>query len=64
MKNAATTTDNIAGEIVGCLQRNGESKDYIIGFLMATINAMRWLDSTNPESIINYLNRTLEQTRK
>ena len=54
------STTNYANAIVNELEKKGESKDYIIGFLTATIDGLRHLDS---EQVQAYLKRTVEQAR-
>ena len=49
-----------AHEIVNNLEKKGESKDYIIGFLTATINGLRHLES---KEVQEYLQRTVKQTQ-
>jgi hypothetical protein len=54
-------TTNIANEIVKNLEAKGESKDYIIGFLTATLEGLRHLED---EKINQYLKQTLNQTQR
>lgn len=52
---------NYANDIVTNLEKKGESKDYILGFLSGTLNGIRYLESN--EQIIDYLNRSVKQTQ-
>ena len=54
--------NNIANKIVKALEAKGESKDYIIGFLTATLESMKHLD-IDPKAINDYLNRTLKHAQ-
>ena len=53
--------DNYATQIVSNLEQAGQSKDYIIGFLTATIDGLRHIDST--AQIEKYLKRSIEQSK-
>jgi hypothetical protein len=53
--------NNIANEIVKNLEAKGESKDFIIGFLTATLEGLRHLED---EKISQYLKQTLNQTQR
>jgi len=50
--------NNYANDIVKALEEKGESKDYIIGFLTATINGLRYIDN---QEVNKYLKRSVEQ---
>lgn len=52
---------NTAKQIVNNLEAKGESKDYIIGFLTATLEGLRYLED---EKINHYLEQTLNQTQR
>lgn len=52
---------NFANEIIKNLEGKGESKDYIIGFLSATLNGVRHLKDN--QDILDYLARTVKQTQ-
>ena len=54
--------DNYANQIVSNLEAKGESKDFIIGFLTATLNGVKHLDK--PSQIEAYLKRSVEQAAK
>ena len=56
-----TNTTNYANDIVTNLEKKGESKDYIIGFLSATLNGLRHIEN---EKVKEYLIRSVEQTKK
>jgi len=51
---------NYANEIISNLEKKGESKDYIIGFLAATINGLRHIAN---DEVINYLERSVKQAQ-
>jgi hypothetical protein len=53
---------SITNQIVKALEAKGESKDYIIGFLTATLDSMKYLEYTELD-INDYLNRTLKQAQ-
>lgn len=53
--------ENYATQIVFNLEQAGQSKDYIIGFLTATINGLRYL--SNDTQTQCYLKRTVEQSK-
>ena len=55
--------NNITHQIVTTLEAKGESKDYIIGFLTATLDQTKYLDEHNPKAINDYLNNTLKQVQ-
>jgi len=48
-------------QIVKALEEKGQSKDYIIGFLQATLNGLRFLEN---DQIAEYLKRTVKQTEE
>ena len=54
------TTTNYGTEIVNALEEKGQSKDYIIGFMSATLNGLRFLEN---DQIAEYLKRTVKQTQ-
>lgn len=51
---------NYANNIVNELEKKGESKDYIIGFLTATINGLRYLEN---EQVEDYLKRSVKHAQ-
>jgi hypothetical protein len=51
---------NYAQRIINNLEKKGESKDYIIGFLTATIDGMKYIDN---QQVIDYLQRSVKQTQ-
>ena len=53
--------ENYATQIVSNLEQAGQSKDYIIGFLTATINGLRFL--SNETQTQRYLKRSVEQSK-
>ena len=53
--------DNYANQIVKALEAKGESKDYIIGFLSATLNGLRYIDNAE---VTKYLKRSVEQAKR
>jgi hypothetical protein len=53
---------NYAHEIVKTLEDRGNSKDYIIGFLQATLDGIKHLDDTN--LYLPYLKNTLKQAQQ
>jgi hypothetical protein len=54
--------NNIANKIVKALEAKGESKDYIIGFLTATLDGMKQINDMECTELDmdSYLNRTLK----
>jgi hypothetical protein len=50
---------NKVNQIVENLEKKGESKDFIIGFLSATLDQIKYI--TN-ETFEEYLDRTIKQT--
>ena len=48
-------------QIVKALEEKGQSKDYIIGFMTATLNGLRFLEN---DQIAEYLKRTVKQTEE
>jgi hypothetical protein len=53
--------NNTINQIVQSLEAKGESKDYIIGFLTATLQGLRHIDDGRVEQ---YLEQTLKQSQK
>lgn len=53
--------NNWGKQIVDNLEKKGESKDYIIGFLTATIDQMTHINCA--DHVIRYFERTIEQTK-
>lgn len=53
--------NDYATQIVNNLEKSGESKDYIIGFLTATINCLKYVDS---KEVQDYLTRSVEQSKQ
>lgn len=51
---------NYATQMVQQLEAKGESKDYIIGFLIATINGLSYLEN---EKVEEYLKRSVEHAQ-
>ncbi len=51
---------NYAHQIINNLEKKGESKDYIIGFLTATIDGLKYIDN---QQVIDYLQRSVKQTQ-
>lgn len=51
---------NYAHQIVNNLEKKGESKDFIIGFLSATIDGLRHL--TNTKQIESYLKDSVKHS--
>jgi len=51
---------NYAEQIIKNLEAKGESKDFIIGFLQATLDSLRHMN--NPE-VMKYLQQTVKQTK-
>jgi len=51
---------NYAEQIIKNLEAKGESKDFIIGFLQATLDGLRHMN--NPE-VMKYLQQTVKQTK-
>jgi hypothetical protein len=60
MSNHFDTT-NYANQIVSNLERQGFTKDMIIGYLEGTINGLKYLSS---QEISEYLRRTVNDTDK
>ena len=54
-------TTSYGTQIVKALEEKGQSKDYIIGFLQATLNGLRFLEN---DQIAEYLKRTVKQTEE
>jgi len=54
-------TTSYGTQIVNALEEKGQSKDYIIGFLQATLNGLRFLEN---DQIAEYLKRTVKQTEE
>jgi|LakMenE18May11ns_1017448.scaffolds.fasta_scaffold9713859_3 hypothetical protein len=52
---------NYSQQIVANLEKKGESKDYIIGFLQATIDGLRHI--TDAKDILAYIKRSVEHTQ-
>lgn len=52
--------NNKVQQIVENLEKKGESKDYIIGFLTATLNQVKHI--TDNKEFEDYLNQTVKQT--
>ena len=52
---------NYTQQIVTNLEKRGESKDYIIGFLQATIDGLRYV--TDVKDIQTYIKRSVEHTQ-
>ena len=51
---------NYAHQLINNLEKKGESKDYIIGFLTATIDGLKYIDN---QQVIDYLQRSAKQTQ-
>jgi hypothetical protein len=51
-----------AHEIVKTLEARGQSKDYIIGYLQATLNGVKYIESNN--EAMDYLKRALDQAQQ
>ena len=51
---------NKVNQIVENLEKKGESKDFIIGFLSATLDQVKYI--TDDETFEEYLDRTIKQT--
>ncbi len=51
---------NYAQQIVNNLEKKGESLNYIIGFLTATIDGLKYIDN---QQVIDYLQRSVKQTQ-
>jgi hypothetical protein len=54
-------TTSYGTQIVKALEEKGQSKDYIIGFMTATLNGLRFLEN---DKIAEYLKRTVKQTEE
>jgi len=54
-------TTNYGTEIVSNFEKQGESKDFIIGFLQATLNGIRHLEN---DKVLEYMKRSVEQSKK
>jgi len=52
---------NYTQQIVTNLEKRGESKDYIIGFLQATIDGLRYV--ADVKDIQTYIKRSVEHTQ-
>jgi len=52
---------NYANEIVKSLEKKGESKDYIIGFLTATLNGVQ--HQRTGQDVHDYLARSVKQAK-
>jgi hypothetical protein len=53
--------NNYAAQIVSNLENKGESKDYIIGFLQATLDQLKHLEL---KEVNEYLERTVRQSKQ
>jgi hypothetical protein len=54
-------TTNYGTEIVNNFEKQGESKDFIIGFLKATLNQLIHVEN---DKVLEYMKRTVEQSKK
>lgn len=52
--------NNKVHKIVENLEKKGESKDFIIGFLTATLDQVKYI--VDEKQFENYLDRTVKQT--
>ena len=52
---------NYAHLIITNLEKRGESKDFIIGYLSATLNGVRYMQ--NQSEILEYLERAVNQSQ-
>jgi len=52
--------NNKVHQIVENLEKKGESKDFIIGFLSATLDQVKYI--ADDETFEEYLDRTVKQT--
>lgn len=52
---------NYASQIIKNLENKGESKDFIIGYLSATLDGLRHLNSSE---IVEYMKRAVQQSQK
>ena len=53
--------NNYAAQIVNALEAKGESKDYIIGFLIATLDGLRHIDNAE---VTKYIKRSVEHAEQ
>ena len=54
-------TTSYGTQIVNALEEKGQSKDYIIGFMTATLNGLRFLEN---DKVLEYMKRSVEQSKK
>ena len=54
-------TTSYGTQIVNNFEKQGESKDFIIGFLQATLNGLRHLEN---DKVLEYMKRSVEQSKK
>jgi len=54
-------TTSYGTQIVNALEEKGQSKDYIIGLMTATLNGLRFLEN---DQIAEYLKRTVEHSKQ
>jgi len=54
-------TTSYGTQIVNNFEKQGESKDFIIGFLQATLNGLRFLEN---DKVLEYMKRSVEQSKK
>ncbi len=52
---------NYAQQIVTNLEKKGESKDFIIGFLAATIDGLRHLEN---KKVHEYMEKTIQHSKR
>ena len=52
---------NYGTEIVNNLEKKGESANYIVGFLQATLNGLQHLES---EKALEYMKRSVEHSKQ
>jgi len=55
------TAINYGTEIVNNLEKKGESANYIVGFLQATLNGLKHLEN---EKTLEYLKRSVEHSKQ
>lgn len=55
------TTTSYGTEIVNNLEKKGESANYIVGFLQATLNGLQHLEN---EKTLEYLKRSVEHSKQ
>ena len=55
------TAINYGTEIVNNLEKKGESANYIVGFLQATLNGLQHIGD---EKIIEYMKRSVEHSKQ